>query len=95
MMPCQDLAASGGLGYLGELAKNTPSVANIRHYAQIDRNRSPAADVCWFPMREAADQQARACDVQESIEQQLLKPSDRTRSASRVHQPQPATDAGD
>jgi replicative DNA helicase len=30
----------GGLGYLGELAKNTPSVANIKAYAQIVRARA-------------------------------------------------------
>ncbi|MFL6535002.1 MAG: DnaB-like helicase N-terminal domain-containing protein, partial [Pseudomonas sp.] len=30
----------GGLGYLGELAKNTPSVANIKAYAQIVRERA-------------------------------------------------------
>uniref|UniRef100_A0A1I7Y2W6 Replicative DNA helicase n=1 Tax=Steinernema glaseri TaxID=37863 RepID=A0A1I7Y2W6_9BILA len=30
----------GGLGYLGELAKNTPSVANIKAYAQIIRERA-------------------------------------------------------
>ena len=30
----------GGLGYLGELAKNTPSVANIKAYAQIVRQRA-------------------------------------------------------
>lgn len=68
-------AASGGLGYLGELAKNTPSVANIEHYAQIVRNRShlrKLMSVGFQCTREAADQQARACDVQESIEQQLF-----------------------
>jgi replicative DNA helicase len=30
----------GGLAYLGELAKNTPSVANIKAYAQIIRERA-------------------------------------------------------
>ena len=30
----------GGLAYLGQLAKNTPSVANISAYAQIIRERS-------------------------------------------------------
>ncbi len=34
------LSQVGGLGYLGELAKNTPSVANIRAYAQIIRERA-------------------------------------------------------
>ena len=31
---------TGGLAYLGELAKNTPSVANIKAYAQIIRERA-------------------------------------------------------
>lgn len=30
----------GGLQYLGEMAQNTPSAANIRHYAQIVRNKA-------------------------------------------------------
>ena len=34
------LSQSGGLAYLGELAKNTPSVANIKAYAQIIRERA-------------------------------------------------------
>lgn len=35
-----DLEAVGGLAYLGELAKNTPSASNIRAYADIIRERS-------------------------------------------------------
>ena len=31
---------TGGLGYLGEIANATPSAANIRHYAQIVRDRA-------------------------------------------------------
>ncbi len=34
------LAQVGGLAYLGELAKNIPSVANIKAYAQIIRERA-------------------------------------------------------
>jgi replicative DNA helicase len=34
------LAAAGGLSYLGTLAKDTPSAANIRAYADIVRERS-------------------------------------------------------
>ena len=34
------LAQVGGLAYLGELARNTPSVANIKAYAQIIRERA-------------------------------------------------------
>ncbi len=36
----QQLEAVGGLAYLGELAKNTPSAANIKTYAKIVRERS-------------------------------------------------------
>lgn len=35
-----DLDGAGGLAYLGTLAKNTPSAANIRAYAEIVRERS-------------------------------------------------------
>jgi len=35
-----ELDAVGGLSYLGELAKNTPSVSNIKAYADIVRERS-------------------------------------------------------
>lgn len=35
-----ELEAVGGLAYLGELASNTPSTANIRAYAEIVRERS-------------------------------------------------------
>ena len=35
-----ELEAVGGLSYLGELAKNTPSVSNIKAYAEIVRERS-------------------------------------------------------
>ena len=34
------LSQIGGLAYLGELAKNIPSVANIKAYAQIIRERA-------------------------------------------------------
>lgn len=36
----QNLEDAGGLAYLGALAKNTPSAANIRAYADIVRERS-------------------------------------------------------
>ena len=36
----QQLEDAGGLAYLGALAKNTPSAANIRAYAEIVRERS-------------------------------------------------------
>jgi replicative DNA helicase len=35
-----ELEAVGGLAYLAQLAKNTPSVANIRAYAKVVRERS-------------------------------------------------------
>jgi len=68
-------ASAGGLGYLTELAKNTPSVANIEHYARIVRNRShlrKLMSVGFQCSREASDQLALASEVQESIEQQLF-----------------------
>ncbi|MBD8739111.1 replicative DNA helicase [Pseudomonas fluorescens] len=66
---------AGGLAYLGELAKNTPSVANIEHYAFIVRNRSQLRQLMTLGYqcsREATDPQADATEVQESIEQQLF-----------------------
>lgn len=65
----------GGLAYLAELAKNTPSVANIQHYAGIVRNRSHLRQLMTLGYqcsRAATDQQADANEVQESIEQQLF-----------------------
>lgn len=35
-----ETSATGGLAYLGDLAANTPSAANIRRYAEIVRERS-------------------------------------------------------
>ena len=40
------LSQTGGLAYLGELAKNTPSVANIKAYAQIIRERATLRVFC-------------------------------------------------
>lgn len=71
----EDPDEAGGLAYLGELAKNTPSVANIEHYAFIVRNRSQLRQLMslgYQCSREATDPQANASDVQESIEQQLF-----------------------
>ncbi|MEH6607264.1 MAG: replicative DNA helicase [Pseudomonadales bacterium] len=61
----------GGMDYLGELATNTPSVANIRAYAQIIRERATLrqliaashaiADASFFPEgRDATDLLAEA-----------------------------------
>lgn len=68
-------AEVGGLPYLVELAKNTPSVANIEHYANIVRNRSHLRRLMslgYLCSREASDQQADAFEVQESVEQKLF-----------------------
>lgn len=68
-------AEVGGLAYLGELAKNIPSVANIEHYARIVRNRSHLRRLMslgYLCSREASDQQADAFEVQESVEQKLF-----------------------
>jgi replicative DNA helicase len=35
-----EVEQAGGLGYLGEIANNTPSAANIRRYAEIVRERA-------------------------------------------------------
>ena len=60
------LSQVGGLAYLGELAKNTPSVANIRAYAQIVRERATLrqliavsneiADEAYFPQGKQAEE---------------------------------------
>jgi len=70
-----DPAEAGGLAYLGELAKNTPSVANIEHYAHIVRNRAHLRRLMslgYQCSRQAADLQANAPEVQDSIEQALF-----------------------
>ena len=41
------LSQVGGLAYLAELAKNTPSVANIKAYAQIIRERATLRPVSY------------------------------------------------
>lgn len=74
----------GGLAYLGDLARNTPSVANIERYAEIVRNRSHLRSLMslgYQCSRDAAESTAVATDVQESIEQQLFAlAQNRTRS---------------
>ena len=37
---CDEVEQAGGLAYLGEIANNTPSAANIRRYAEIVRERA-------------------------------------------------------
>lgn len=60
------LAQAGGLAYLGELAANTPSVANISAYAKIVRERATLrqlisvsneiADSAYYPKGREGDQ---------------------------------------
>ncbi|ROS01655.1 replicative DNA helicase [Sinobacterium caligoides] len=67
-----ELDEAGGLGYLGELARNTPSVANIKAYAEIVRERSTRrsligaaneiAEACFDPDGRAADELLEAAE---------------------------------
>lgn len=74
----------GGLSYLAELAKNTPSVANISTYAAIVRERSHLRRLVMLGYecsREASTNQAKSSEVQDLIEQKLfLLGQDRSRS---------------
>lgn len=66
----------GGLSYLAELAKNTPSVANIRSYAEIVINRAHLRRImslCFQGTRDAAELAADAAEVQDTLEQKLFK----------------------
>lgn len=75
---------AGGVGYLAELAKNTPSVANISTYASIVRERSHLRRLVMLGYecsREASSNQAKSAEVQDLIEQKLfLLGQDRSRS---------------
>jgi replicative DNA helicase len=71
----QDIEEVGGLGYLADLARNTPSVANIKAYAVIVRDRAHLRRLMalgHLMTREAAVELANAKEVQESIEQRLF-----------------------
>ncbi|MFS2159717.1 replicative DNA helicase [Pseudomonas sp. Pseusp122] len=71
----QDIDEVGGLGYLADLARNTPSVANIKAYAVIVRDRAHLRRLMalgHLMTREAAVELANAKEVQESIEQRLF-----------------------
>ncbi len=62
----KELTTIGGLAYLGALAQNTPSAANIRRYAEIVRDRSilrglvevgtSIADSAYSPMGRSASE---------------------------------------
>lgn len=65
----------GGLAYLAELAANIPSVANIKVYANIVRERAHLRQLMalgYACSREAAEPQANSSEVQESVEQRLF-----------------------
>ncbi|KAA8691308.1 DnaB helicase [Pseudomonas caricapapayae] len=69
------IEAAGGLAYLSELAKNTPSVANIKAYADTVSNRAHLRRLIshgYGCAREASDPQADAAVVQDFLEQQLF-----------------------
>ncbi|MBU1386197.1 MAG: replicative DNA helicase [Alphaproteobacteria bacterium] len=70
-----DVQQEVGLAYLGELAKNTPSVANILAYAKIVRERSHLRNLVTLGYecsRQSSAPGAVATDVQESVERQLF-----------------------
>ena len=76
----EDLPEAGGLAYLGQLADNTPSVANIEAYAQIVRDRAHLRQLMSLGhhcTRTASNHQANPSEVQEEIEQSC-SPSART-----------------
>ncbi|MDO7894906.1 DnaB-like helicase N-terminal domain-containing protein, partial [Pseudomonas aeruginosa] len=71
----EDLPEAGGLAYLGQLADNTPSVANIEAYAQIVRDRAHLRQLMSLGhhcTRTASNHQANPSEVQEEIEQKLF-----------------------
>jgi replicative DNA helicase len=70
-----EVAEAGGLGYLSELAKNTPSVANLAVYAGIVRERSHLRQLILLGhecSRSATTAQAKSIEVQEEFEQKLF-----------------------
>ncbi|MBI6854658.1 replicative DNA helicase [Pseudomonas cichorii] len=70
-----EIDQSGGLPYLSELAKNTPSVANIKAYAEIVRNRAHLRRLIQFGYqctREASEERVDAAHVQDAVEQHLF-----------------------
>jgi replicative DNA helicase len=70
-----EVPEAGGLGYLSELAKNTPSVANISVYAAIVRERSHLRQLILLGhecSRGATAAQAKSVEVQEEFEQKLF-----------------------
>jgi replicative DNA helicase len=63
------------LPYIGSLAMNTPTAANIAHYAEIVRERSTLralARIGFECSRQATEKLAKRDDVQESVEKALF-----------------------
>jgi replicative DNA helicase len=60
---------TGGLAYLGELAANTPSAANIRRYAEIVRERRVRRDVLAMGHRVAELAESAGSTTAELLEQ--------------------------
>jgi replicative DNA helicase len=70
-----EISQAGGLGYLADLAKNTPSVANISAYAAIVRERAHLRQLILLgheASRSASEPQAKSVEVQEEFEQKLF-----------------------
>nr|WP_290447424.1 MULTISPECIES: replicative DNA helicase [unclassified Pseudomonas] len=64
----------GGLAYLSELAKNTPSVANIATYAEIVRQRAHLRALILLGhecSRHASEPNVKSQDVQDEFEKKL------------------------
>ena len=90
----KELEKVGGLSYLGALAQNTPSVANIRRYAEIVRERSilrkladtaaTIADTAYNPMGQEA---AQLLDEAESKIFSISEEGSRTRQGFQDIQP--------
>ena len=90
----KELDQVGGLSYLGALAQNTPSVANIRRYAEIVRERSilrkladtaaKIADSAYNPMGQEA---AQLLDEAESKIFSISEEGSRTRQGFQDIQP--------
>jgi len=74
----------GGMAYLGELARNIPSVANIRAYAQIIRERSKfrqMVGICSAGMERAYHPEGDSCAaVLDEIERNLFALSEASSS---------------
>jgi replicative DNA helicase len=90
----KELEQVGGLSYLGALAQNTPSVANIRRYAEIVRERSilrkladtaaGISDTAYNPMGQEA---AQLLDEAESKIFSISEEGARTRQGFQDIQP--------